>query len=107
VNDDNRLEVGELLAKIACANCHALEPGAPLHSIPDKFHGAVDRDLIAAFIDGPLRHGAVPYMPRIALPRSEVDAIAAYIGHINLNRPDARQPGADPQAEKLSAAQPE
>jgi hypothetical protein len=79
VTDDNRLEVGELLAKIACANCHALEPGAPLRSLPDKLFRATDKDLIAAFIAGPLKHGAVPYMPRIDLPAEEVDAIATFL----------------------------
>ncbi|ODR98772.1 cytochrome C [Methyloceanibacter methanicus] len=83
VTDDNRLEVGELLAKIACANCHALEPGAPLRSIPDKLYGSPDKDMIAAFLRGPLKHGAAPYMPRIDLPDQEVDAIAAYLASVN------------------------
>jgi hypothetical protein len=83
VTDENRLEAGQLLAKIACANCHALEPGAPLRNIPDKFHGATDKDLIAAFLDGPLKHGRVPYMPRIDLPPEEVDAIASYLAFVN------------------------
>ncbi|WP_246721628.1 cytochrome c [Methylosinus sp. H3A] len=34
INSDNRFEVGELLAKIACSNCHALEPGAPCAVCP-------------------------------------------------------------------------
>ncbi|HEY8066861.1 MAG TPA: cytochrome c [Methylosinus sp.] len=88
VTDENRLEVGELLTKIACSNCHSLEPGAPLRSLPDKFHGSKDKDLIAAFLEGPLKHGAIPYMPRIDLPAAEVDAIASYLA----NPGDDRRP---------------
>lgn len=83
VNDSNRLEVGQLLSKIACANCHSLEPGTPLRNIPDKFHGATDEDLIAAFLKGPLKHGTQPYMPRIDLPEPEVRAIAHYLASVN------------------------
>lgn len=86
ITDDNRLEVGRLLTQISCANCHALEPGAPLRNIPDKFHGSTDKDLIAAFINGPLKHGAVSYMPRIDLPAEEVDAIASYLANANQHR---------------------
>ncbi len=88
INDANRLEVGHLLTKLACANCHSLERGAPLRSLPDKFHGSTDTDLIAAFLKGPLKAGAVPYMPRIDLPEDEVQAIAAYIASVNGAAPD-------------------
>jgi mono/diheme cytochrome c family protein len=83
ISDANRLEVGQLLARIACANCHALEPGAPLRNIPDKFYRATDEDLIAAFLQGPLRHGTQTYMPRIDLPEDEIHAIATYIATVN------------------------
>jgi cytochrome c553 len=83
VSDSNRLEVGRLLTKIACANCHALEPSSPLRNIPDKFHGSTDEDLIAAFMQGPLKHGTQPYMPRIDLPEEEVRAIAHYLASVN------------------------
>lgn len=89
ITDANRLEAGKLLARIACANCHSLEPGAPLRSLPDKFHGATDEDLIAAFLRGPLKHGAVPYMPRIDLPEEEIRAIAGYIAAINAGKDTA------------------
>lgn len=61
VTDRYRLEVGQLLSKIACSKCHALEPGAPLRALPDKFYRATDEDLIAAFFAGPsqARHPAV------------------------------------------------
>ncbi|TSE20927.1 hypothetical protein Talka_00590 [Tepidimonas alkaliphilus] len=83
VTDQNRLEVGQLLTKIACANCHALEPGAPLRNIPDKLHRAVDEDLILAFLQGPLKHGTQPYMPRIDLPEEEARAVAHYLAAVN------------------------
>jgi len=83
VNDGNRLEVGQLLAKVACANCHALQRRTPLRHIPDKFHGATDEDLIAAFLQGPLKHGTQPYMPRIDLPEAEVRAIAHFLAVTN------------------------
>ncbi|HTO60250.1 MAG TPA: cytochrome c [Bradyrhizobium sp.] len=85
ITDENKLEVGELLTKIACANCHALEPGAPLRSIPDKLLRSPDKDLIAAFLAGPLRHGAVAYMPRIDLPDREIDAIATFLAQVDRN----------------------
>ncbi|MDM7456775.1 MAG: cytochrome c [Tepidimonas sp.] len=83
VNDGNRLEVGRLLSQVACANCHSLEPKTPLRNIPDKFHGATDEDLIMAFMQGPLKHGTQPYMPRIDLPEDEVRAIAHYLATVN------------------------
>lgn len=83
ITDGNRLEAGRLLTKIACANCHALEPRAPLRSLPDKFHGATDEDLIASFLAGPLRHGTQVYMPRIDLPDREIRAIAHFLAVTN------------------------
>ncbi|KOR30582.1 cytochrome C [Achromatium sp. WMS2] len=83
ITANNRLEVGQLLAKIACSNCHALEPGAPLRNIPDKLHRATDEDLIAAFLQGPLKHGTQPYMPRIDLPEPEIRAVAYYFATVN------------------------
>lgn len=83
LTDANRLEVGRLLTKIACANCHSLEPGGPLRSLPDKLHEATDEDLIAAFLRGPLHHGTQPYMPRIDLPEDEIEAIAHYLAVVD------------------------
>jgi mono/diheme cytochrome c family protein len=89
ITPDNKLEAGQLLAKMACSNCHALEKGAPLRSLPDKFHGSTDVDQIAAFIRGPLANGTVPYMPRIALPEPEIEALAAFIAQQNAAAPKA------------------
>ncbi|MCC3262863.1 hypothetical protein LLE87_32345, partial [Paenibacillus polymyxa] len=55
----------------------------------DKFHGATDKDLIAAFINGPLKQGAISYMPRISLPAQEADALAAYLADANRRRGQA------------------
>lgn len=79
ITDENRLEAGELLAKMACSNCHALEAGAPLRALPGKFHNASDADLIAGFIKGPIANGSVPYMPRLKLPEQEAEALAAWL----------------------------
>ncbi len=79
----NQLEAGQLLAKLSCSNCHALEPGAPLRNIPDKFHRATDADMIAAFLRGPLKHGTQPYMPRIDLPEDEIEAMARYFAAVD------------------------
>lgn len=83
ITDSNKLEVGELLTKIACSNCHSLNPGAPLRSLPDIFRRSTDEDMIAAFLKGPLRNGSVAYMPRIDLPDDEIGAIAHYIATVN------------------------
>ncbi len=83
IDDANRLEAGRLLTRLACANCHSLEPGGPLRSLPDKLHRATDEDLIAAFLRGPLGHGTQPYMPRIDLPDAEVRAIAHYLAAVD------------------------
>ncbi|MCY1244626.1 hypothetical protein D9M72_577150 [compost metagenome] len=73
-----------------------------MRNIPDKFHGSTDKDLIAAFINGPLKHGAIPYMPRIDLPAEEVEAIAAFLADANAQRDGtssmSRSTGVDPAA---------
>ena len=37
ITPDNQLEAGQLLAKIACSNCHSLEKGAKFRPLPDRF----------------------------------------------------------------------
>jgi hypothetical protein len=106
VNESNRLEVGQLLTKISCANCHSLESGAPLRNIPDKFHKATDEDLIAAFLRGPLKHGTQPYMPRIDLPEDEILSIANYIATVNSGK-DVNRMIAEQRSAAIVAAQKE
>jgi mono/diheme cytochrome c family protein len=104
VTAENKLEVGEVLAKIACSNCHSLNPGGPLRNIPDKFRRSTDEDLIGAFLRGPLRNGRIPYMPRIDLPENEIDAIAHYIATVNKA---SRSPESDkPAVVSLPTAEP-
>ena len=102
ITPENEIEVGRLLAKVSCANCHALEPGAPLRNIPDKFHGATDADLIAAFLNGPLKHGLVPYMPRIDLPAHEVKAISEFLADSNRQRLIRQKPAKVTPAQNVS-----
>ncbi|MBX9717003.1 MAG: cytochrome c, partial [Burkholderiaceae bacterium] len=63
-----------------------------------------DADLIAAFLRGPLAHGAQPYMPRIALPEPEVLAIAAYLAAVN-NGQDVQKLIAEQRAAAARVAQ--
>lgn len=78
ITPENKLEVGELLTKIACSNCHALEKDALYRPLMERFAGQ-DAPTIKAFMSGVLGNGAVPYMPKIALPDAEYDAMAAWI----------------------------
>ncbi len=102
VTDANELEAGKLLTKMACANCHSLEPGGPLRNLPAKLHYATDEDMIAAFLRGPLKYGTQPYMPRIDLPDDEVRAIARYLAAVD--RTQTANPLSGPQP--LAAIQP-
>ena len=78
ITPENRLEAGQLLTKLACSNCHALEPGAKFRPLMLRFAGQ-DKETIKAFMQGSLATGAIPYMPRIDLPDAEFDAMAAWI----------------------------
>jgi len=78
----NRLEAGHLLTKLACSNCHGLEPDAKFRPLMDKFAGQ-DAETIKAFMQGALATGSIPYMPKIDLPDAEFDAMAAWIATQN------------------------
>ncbi|UFS62601.1 cytochrome c [Sulfurimonas sp. HSL-3221] len=78
ITPENRLEAGQLLTKLACSNCHALEPGAKFRPLMARFAGQ-DKETIKAFMQGSLATGAIPYMPKIDLPDAEFDAMAAWI----------------------------
>ncbi len=105
ITDENRLEAGEVLTKLACSNCHALEPGAPLRNIPDKFRRSTEKDLIIAFLAGPLKHGQIPYMPRIDLPQHEMEAIADYIVAVNAGQVTTTTKVANSSTKLLTGAQ--
>ncbi|WP_419678299.1 c-type cytochrome [Aliarcobacter lanthieri] len=78
ITDKNRLEVGELLTKIACSNCHSLEITGKYRPLFEKMNGW-DKDTIKSYMQFSLATGAVPYMPKISLPEEEFDAMATWI----------------------------
>ncbi|MEJ2499899.1 MAG: cytochrome c [Campylobacterales bacterium] len=82
ITPENKLEAGHLLTKIACSNCHGLEPDAKFRPLMDKFAGQ-DAATIKAFMQGALATGSIPYMPKIDLPDEEFDAMAAWIATQN------------------------
>lgn len=82
ITPENKLEAGELLTKLACSNCHGLEKDAKFRPLMDKLAGW-DAPTIKAFLQGSLAVGAIPYMPKIALPDEEFDAMAAWIATQN------------------------
>lgn len=85
----DKLQAGRMIAVMACANCHAIEPGGALRPLPELMHGETDAALIRGFLAGPLAHGTVPYMPRIALPAAEQDALAAFLAAVDSGAIDA------------------
>ncbi|MBN2894393.1 MAG: cytochrome c [Campylobacterales bacterium] len=82
ITPENRLEVGHLLTKRACSNCHSLEKGGKFRPLMDKVAGW-DAATIKTFMQTSLATGAIPYMPKIALPEAEFDAMAAWIATQN------------------------
>ncbi|WP_418185259.1 c-type cytochrome [Aliarcobacter vitoriensis] len=78
ITDENRLEVGELLTKIACSNCHSLEITGKYRPLFEKMNGW-DKDTIKSYMQFSLATGVVPYMPKISLPEEEFDAMATWI----------------------------
>ena len=82
ITEENKLEVGELLTKRACSNCHSLEPNGKFRPLMAKLAGW-DAQTIKTFMQTSLATGAIPYMPKIALPEAEFDAMAAWIATQN------------------------
>ena len=82
ITPENKLEVGELLTKRACSNCHSLEPNGKFRPLMGKMAGW-DAATIKDFMQNSLATGAIPYMPKIALPDEEFDAMAAWIATQN------------------------
>jgi len=78
ITPENKLEVGELLTKISCSNCHSLEPTGKYRPLLKNFVGQ-DKEMIKSFMQYSLATGAIPYMPKISLPDEEFDAMAAWI----------------------------
>jgi len=80
ITPENKLEVGKMLVVRACSNCHSLEKyGAyrPMMGLVGKI--AQDEAGIKSYIKNVIGTGSSPYMPKIALPDEEYDAMAAWI----------------------------
>lgn len=78
----NRLEAGEFITKVMCANCHSM--GATgLRPMIQKLHGSTDVAQIKAYLSGALYNGLVPYMPRIPLPDKEQELVAEYLASLS------------------------
>jgi cytochrome c553 len=78
ITPENQLEAGELLAKLACSNCHSLEKVGLYRPLIARFRGQ-DEQMIESFLRDVLAQGAIPYMPKIKLPDDETKAMAAWI----------------------------
>ena len=78
ITDENRLEAGELLTKLACSNCHSMEYDGLYRPLPPKFAGQ-NAEMIESFLKDVLAHGAISYMPKIKLPDDENHAMAVWL----------------------------
>lgn len=85
----NRMQAGHLLAVMACANCHSIDRDGALRPLPHLLQGETNPALIQAFLAGPLAHGTVPYMPKIALPVDEQQALATFLAAVDAGTVDA------------------
>jgi mono/diheme cytochrome c family protein len=80
ITPENKLEVGEYLTKRACSNCHSLEKGGSYRPMVALFTQANMTN--AASVKSYMQiigTGAIPYMPKIALPDEEYDAMAEWV----------------------------
>lgn len=86
ITPENKLEVGEALVKISCSNCHSLEANGkyrPMTTlIATKLPGK-DAATINSYMKNVIGTGAVSYMPKIALPDEEYEAMAAYLASLS------------------------
>ncbi len=82
VTDANRLQAGEFIAKVMCANCHSMEDSG-LRPMVQKLHGSTDVAMIKAYLQGALAQGLVPYMPKIPLPDHEQQLVAEYLASLS------------------------
>lgn len=80
ITDENRLEAGELLAKLACSNCHSLEPTGVFRPLKDKLV-EMDKESVMAILYA-IGEGAFSYMPTLKLPDTEYDAMAEYLASL-------------------------
>ncbi len=80
ITEQNKLEAGKLLARMSCSNCHSLEKTGAYRPLKDRLQG-VNKDGIKGILYA-MGQGAFPYMPKLALPEHEYDAIAEYIASL-------------------------
>jgi len=78
VSDDNRVQVGRLLALTACANCHSLS-ATGMRPLQRYFGPGHSEREIATYLQAALAGGNTLYMPQIPLNDTEARALAAYI----------------------------
>ncbi len=81
ITPENKLEVGKMLAIRACSNCHSLEKDGVYRPIVVSIRIAnlKDAESIKGYMKNVIGTGSIPYMPKIALPDDEYDAIATYL----------------------------
>jgi len=80
ITGENKLQAGELLAKMACSNCHSLEKTGVYRPMKDRLAG-MDKNSIKGMLYA-IGEGAFPYMPKLKLPEKEYDAIAQYFASL-------------------------
>jgi len=78
ITPENKLEVGKLLVRISCSNCHSLENNGKYRPLM-PLAGPMGEAGVKAYMKSVIGMGASPYMPKIALPDNEYDAMAAWI----------------------------
>lgn len=78
ITPENKLEVGKLLTRITCSNCHSLEKDGKYRPLI-PLAGPMGEQGIKDYLMYVIGTGSSAYMPKIALPEEEYDAIAAYI----------------------------
>lgn len=80
ITEENKLQVGELLAKMSCSNCHSLENTGKYRPLKDRLTG-MDKEGIKSILYA-IGNGGMPYMPSLSLPEHETDAIAEYLASL-------------------------
>jgi mono/diheme cytochrome c family protein len=78
VTDENAIQVGEMLTKTMCSNCHSLS-STGMRPMPNYFVGVTDVDLITRYLKAGIGTGNTLYMPRIPLQDEEARAMAKFI----------------------------
>jgi len=80
ITAENKLQVGKLLTKMSCSNCHSLEITGVYRPLRDRLKG-MDKEAIKSILYA-IGSGGMPYMPTLKLPDDEYDAIAEYIASL-------------------------